>query len=103
MRRRGGVQSSMAILRWSSSVMEWSWSTREARRVRRESQINEKLKVDEAHREGDKMAAVASVPVSGAPPAVGGGSWGYLQHRGWKGRMRGKVLQPQNARRQGSP
>jgi hypothetical protein len=33
--RCGGVRSSMVRLRWSSSVAEWSWSTREARRVRR--------------------------------------------------------------------
>jgi hypothetical protein len=39
-------------LRWSASVVKWSWSIGEARRVRRGSQIDEKPWVDEAHCEG---------------------------------------------------
>jgi hypothetical protein len=88
--RCGGVQSLMARLRWSSSVAEWSCSTGEARRVRRGSQIKGKPRVDEAHREGEKTTVVASIPACGASTAVSGGGWGYLWHKGWKGRVRGR-------------
>jgi hypothetical protein len=88
--RCGGVRSLMVRLWWSSSVAEWSWSTGEARRVRQGSQIKGKPRVDEAHREGEKTTVVASIPVCSASSVVSGGGWGYLWHKGWKGRVRGR-------------
>jgi hypothetical protein len=84
-------------------MTEWSWSTGEARRVREGSQIEGKPRVGEAHREGEKMAVATSVLTCGASPLVGGDGWGYLEHQGWKGRLRGKVVWPQNAQRRDSP